>query len=33
MAIFTAEGFGSPGQPASKLTPAQAFVITHGIAA
>jgi AcrR family transcriptional regulator len=32
MAIFTAEGFGSPGQPARKLTPAQAFVITHGIA-
>lgn len=31
MAIFTAEGFGSPGQPARKLTPAQAFVITHGI--
>ncbi len=31
MAIFTAEGVATPGQAARKLTPAQAFVITHGI--
>lgn len=31
IALFTAEGLASPGQPARKLTPAQAFVITHGI--
>ena len=31
MAIFTAEGVAAPGQPTRKLTPAQAFVITHGI--
>jgi len=31
MAMFTAEGVATPGRPARKLTPAQAFVMTHGI--
>ena len=32
VALFSSQGVGAAGRPAQKLTPAQAFVLTHAVA-